>query len=529
MVHVASEMQRQGFTMPLLIGGATTSRIHTALRVDPGLLERRRRARRRRQSRAAGVISKLLSDDRPRDEFLAELDAEYRQRDRGPRACRGRTQPRCTIDDARANAGAVHVRPARRSSRPPSRACARSTTIDLAELVPYIDWTPFFHVWGLRGRYPAILDRRRARRGRPPAVRRRPTDARPDRRRALVRAEGRRRVLAGAPRRRRHRACLHAMPAWIAAARTAPAAAKRETASRTSRSATSSHPHGAECGSHRRVRRHRRTGGVAIAERFEDAGDDYSSILVKSLADRIAEALAEHMHARVRRELWGYAPDEPFSPEELIGEPYRGIRPAPGYPAQPDHCEKATHLRTARRRGADRCSVSPRVYAMWPGSSVSGLYFAHPDCQVLRGRTTSNSTRSRATRTARASPSSGRSSCCGSRFRAAGADLGECRLQQSARRPYRQLFALLGSEAADVALHDQRLPTDHHRQTRRPAVRSSRRRSARAVGRAPSRSTPLSRSPRPRRHDSVRPARSCRFPATYRTVLWSKVTRRCAC
>jgi 5-methyltetrahydrofolate--homocysteine methyltransferase len=121
---------------------------------------------------------------------------------------------------------------------------------------------------------------------------------------------------------------------------------------------------------------------TAIAERFERAGDDYSSILVKALADRIAEAAAEWTHALVRRELWGYAPDEAFSPTELIGEPYRGIRPAPGYPAQPDHSEKTTifELLEAERRIGVELTGS---YSMWPGSSVSGLYLAHPDARYF--------------------------------------------------------------------------------------------------------------------------------------------------
>ena len=117
---------------------------------------------------------------------------------------------------------------------------------------------------------------------------------------------------------------------------------------------------------------------LAIAERFEAVDDDYSSIMVKALADRIAEAMAEYVHARVRRELWGYAPDEAFTPPELIGEPYRGIRPAPGYPAQPDHSEKATifELLDAEERIGVGLTES---FAMTPGSSVSGLYFAHPE------------------------------------------------------------------------------------------------------------------------------------------------------
>ena len=116
---------------------------------------------------------------------------------------------------------------------------------------------------------------------------------------------------------------------------------------------------------------------VAIAERFERANDDYSSIMVKALADRFAEAFAERMHEYVRKELWGYAPDETFTPAELIGEPYAGIRPAPGYPAQPDHTEKATLFRLLKAE--DEIGVTlTESFAMWPGSSVSGLYIGHP-------------------------------------------------------------------------------------------------------------------------------------------------------
>ena len=117
---------------------------------------------------------------------------------------------------------------------------------------------------------------------------------------------------------------------------------------------------------------------VAIAERFERANDDYSSIMVKALADRFAEAFAERLHERVRRELWGYAPDERFTPEELVTEPYRGIRPAPGYPAQPDHTEKATLFRLLDAERATGVTLT-ESFAMWPGSSVSGLYLSHPE------------------------------------------------------------------------------------------------------------------------------------------------------
>ena len=127
------------------------------------------------------------------------------------------------------------------------------------------------------------------------------------------------------------------------------------------------------------------TAGVedeAIAKRFAHANDDYSSILVKALADRFAEAFAEAMHARVRRELWGYAPDEAFPPEELIAEPYRGIRPAPGYPAQPDHTEKATLFRLLDAERAIGVTLT-ESFAMWPASSVSGLYIAHPEAHYF--------------------------------------------------------------------------------------------------------------------------------------------------
>ncbi|TJV14667.1 MAG: methionine synthase, partial [Mesorhizobium sp.] len=117
---------------------------------------------------------------------------------------------------------------------------------------------------------------------------------------------------------------------------------------------------------------------AAIAERFERANDDYSSIMVKALADRFAEAFAERLHEKVRKEFWAYAPDEDLAPDELIGEPYRGIRPAPGYPAQPDHTEKATLFRLLD--GERNAGVSlTESFAMWPGSSVSGIYLSHPE------------------------------------------------------------------------------------------------------------------------------------------------------
>jgi 5-methyltetrahydrofolate--homocysteine methyltransferase len=370
MVHVASEMQRQDFTIPLLVGGATTSRIHTALRVTPaysnGAVVHVADA-----SRAVGVISKLLSDDQ-RPDYLADLDVEYRRVIEAHERAEVERN-RISIDDARVNAGSFTFDES--TVVAPTYTGVRTfDQIDLADLVPYIDWTPFFHTWGLRGRYPAIL-----------------TDAefgeaaRPlfdDAQRMLEQ------IVTGGwfvpkavvgfwPAHRdgddivlpQHGQRLHGLRQQL----------KRRDGKPNLSLSDFIAP--ADAGVTDHIGAFAVTAGpeeVAIADRYASAGDDYSSILVKSLADRIAEALAEHMHAVARRTLWGYAPEEAFSPAELLGEPYRGIRPAPGYPAQPDHSEKATifELLDAEARIGLGLTES---YSMWPGSSVSGLYLAHPD------------------------------------------------------------------------------------------------------------------------------------------------------
>jgi 5-methyltetrahydrofolate--homocysteine methyltransferase len=380
MVNVAGEMQRQGFTVPLLIGGATTSRIHTALRVTPafsnGPVVHVADA-----SRAAGVISKLLSaDTSQRIDFMSELDAEYA----GVVAAHERAEVernRLDIDAAQRNAGDFAFDAA--SVVAPTFTGGRTLdSIDVGELVPYFDWTPFFHAWGLRGRYPAILDD--------------PTlgeAARPlfhDAQRMLERIVAEQWFAPKAavgfwPAHRgtgdhvddivlpEHGRRLHGLRQQL----------KRRDNKPNLSIADFVAPADANVTDH--------VGGfvvttgpeeLAIAERFEAAGDDYSSILVKALADRVAEALAEKTHADVRRTLWGYAADEPFTPDQLIGEPYRGIRPAPGYPSQPDHSEKATifELLDAERRIGVCLTES---FAMMPGSSVSGLYFAHPDARYF--------------------------------------------------------------------------------------------------------------------------------------------------
>ncbi len=376
MVNVASEMQRRKFSVPLLIGGATTSRIHTALRVTPaypnGPVVHVADA-----SRAAGVISKLLSDDAgQRVDFMSDLDAEYAR----VIAAHERAEVernRLDLDAARRNAAGFSF-DAGSVVTPSFTGVHTLESIDLGDLVPYFDWTPFFHAWGLRGRYPAILEDAEL-----------ADAARPlfdDARRMLEQIVGGqwfapRAVVGFWPAHRGtgdaiddivlplHGRRLHGLRQQL----------KRRDSKPNSSIADFIAPEDAPVTDH--VGAFAVTAGpeeLAIAERFEAAHDDYSSILVKALADRVAEALAEMTHARVRRELWGYAPDESFTPDELIGEPYRGIRPAPGYPAQPDHSEKVTIFELLEAE--QRIGVSlTESYAMTPGSSVSGLYFAHPD------------------------------------------------------------------------------------------------------------------------------------------------------
>jgi 5-methyltetrahydrofolate--homocysteine methyltransferase len=244
--------------------------------------------------------------------------------------------------------------------------------------VPYIDWTPFFQTWELSGRFPAILDDPRqgeaARQLHDDALRLldRIVSERWFRPRAVVgfwpaQAEGDDiRLLddSGRPF-----ATLHTLRQQLVKREGRPNLALADFVAPRA-SGLVDHVGGFVV-----------TAGAEeeeIAARFARANDDYQSILVKALADRFAEAFAEQLHQRVRRELWGYAPDEAFAPEELVTEPYAGIRPAPGYPAQPDHTEKATLflLLEAEKRIGVRLTES---FAMWPGSSVSGLYIAHPE------------------------------------------------------------------------------------------------------------------------------------------------------
>jgi 5-methyltetrahydrofolate--homocysteine methyltransferase len=381
MHHLAREMQRQGFACPLLIGGATTSRAHTALKIEPHY--KAPVVWVKDASRAVGVAQNLVSRDFA-GPFVERLRAEYaeireRHKDRGPGK---RLVPL-------AQARAQRFAPDWTACVPPEPARPGLSTFEdwpLGDLVPFIDWTPFFQTWELAGRYPAILDdavvgtQARALHADALAMLSRIVDERWLQAKAVV-------------------------GLWPAAAvgddvevyapedeaRTHPIAVlnflRQQADKPPGRPDLCLADFVAPKGSGVRdwIGAFAVTAGIGIdahVARFEAAHDDYSSILLKALADRLAEALAEALHQHVRRELWGYAPDEALDCEALVAEKYRGIRPAPGYPACPEHSEKAKlfDLLDAPRRAGVALTES---FAMTPAAAVSGYYFAHPESQYF--------------------------------------------------------------------------------------------------------------------------------------------------
>jgi 5-methyltetrahydrofolate--homocysteine methyltransferase len=376
MAFFAAELEREGLTLPLLIGGATTSRVHTAVKIDPnyrsGPVVHVNDA-----SRAVGVASSLLSHDK-REAYASDIRAEYAKIS----AAHFRAQAdkkRLKLANARANA--VKIDFAKAPPKKPTFLGVKSfDEYDLAELVDYIDWTPFFQTWELAGRFPAILDDAKV----GEAARSLYDDARKmlDRivkekwftARAVIGfwpagAEGDDIVLYADDTRKKKIATLHTLRQQLE---------KREG---RFNAALSDFIASVSSGVPDYIGGFAVTAGIGadeVADRFKHKNDDYSSILCKALADRLAEAFAERMHARVRREFWAYAPGEQLAPDDLILEKYQGIRPAPGYPAQPDHTEKATlfKLLDAENNAGVKLTES---YAMWPGSSVSGLYFSHAE------------------------------------------------------------------------------------------------------------------------------------------------------
>ena len=341
MCHVAAEMERQGFDIPLLIGGATTSRVHTAVKIDPNY-RRGQAVYVADASRAVGVAAQLIGTA-TRKPYAATIRGEYAEIAERHAGAQRKPSRRLSLAAARANRPKFDWK----SYQPPKPEFVGVRTFrsyDLAELVPYIDWSPFFQTWELVGRYPLILEDPQA----GEAARALFADAQAMlativRERWLeasavigfwpANADGDDIVLYRDENRESAIATLHTLRQQMARESDKPNLALADfVAPRASGVAdylggfvvTAGH------GEEEHIRR------------FEADKDDYSAILLRALADRLAEAFAERLHARVRREFWGYAPDEKLSCDELIGETYRGIRPAPGYPAQPDHTEKGT-------------------------------------------------------------------------------------------------------------------------------------------------------------------------------------------
>jgi len=379
MAFVASEMEREGFRIPLLIGGATTSRVHTAVKIEPHykgptihVLD---------ASRAVGVAGSLLSDTL-RDGFVADVREEYRD----VREQRSRHRPeerRQAIADARRNRLAIDWT----GVVPPVPCSTGLTVLDdypLDDLVPRIDWTPFFQTWELAGHYPNILTDPTL----GPAATSLFADAQAllDRivRERLLRA----RAVFGVFRanavgddieiyadeeRSEQLAVIHTLRQQMLKPPGRPNLALADfVAPRETGVADYVGGFAVTAGE----------GLDALAASFEAAQDDYSAILAKALADRLAEAFAERLHERVRREYWGYAPDEALDNAALIRERYQGIRPAPGYPACPDHTEKRTLFDLLRAETNAGITLT-ESYAMLPAAAVSGYYFWHPQSQYF--------------------------------------------------------------------------------------------------------------------------------------------------
>ena len=379
MCFVASEMEREGFNLPLLIGGATTSRVHTAVKIHPNYA-RGQAVYVTDASRAVGVVSALLSPD-TRDTYIEGLRADYRKvADAHARA--EADKQRLPLARARANAMKVDW-----TNYAPPKPLFTGTrtfrTYDVGELVPYIDWTPFFQTWELKGRYPGILeDPRQGEAARQlfedaKAMLERIVNERWFNPKAVIgfwpaQADGDDIRLYSGESRRDVVASFHTLRQQLLRRDGRPNIALADFVAPRGGPADWIGAFVVTAGEEEEK----------ISARFAQANDDYGSIMVKALADRIAEALAERMHERVRREFWAYAPQESFSTDELIAEAYQGIRPAPGYPAQPDHTEKATIFRLleAERRTGVKLTES---FAMWPGSSVSGLYLSQPDAHYF--------------------------------------------------------------------------------------------------------------------------------------------------
>ncbi len=381
MVHVASEMQRLDFSVPLLIGGATTSKAHTAVKIEQNY-ENDSTVYVPDASRSVTVVSNLLNPDKKPD-FCRNVRMEYETiRERSA----NRSQQRTLIDYQLANDNALL---SDWSSHQPTEPQFTGTRVfedyDLAELIDYIDWTPFFISWSLAGKFPAILSDDK--------VGKAATDLFNDAQAMLKRIIDEKLIKA--------RAVLGFWPAVRHGANDVqllqlngsnkPLATLHFLRQQMEKDESLAHLCLADYIADTSSRVQDYIGGFVVTagigvddlvQEFEANANDYDALLVKALADRLAEAFAEHMHKRVRTEFWAYQPDETLSNEELIKESYVGIRPAPGYPACPDHSEKATLFELLDAQAAIGVELT-ESYAMTPAATVSGLYFSHPEAKYF--------------------------------------------------------------------------------------------------------------------------------------------------
>ena len=385
MVYVAKEMERQGFTIPLLIGGATTSRIHTAVKIAPhysGSVVHVLDA-----SRSVPVAGSLLSPEQNTD-FFAKIKAEYKQL-REDHLNRNKEKAYVSIDQARQN-GLKLDWAATEIVKPSFLGSKAFVDFPLEKLVPFIDWTPFFQTWELHGRYPKILEDDIV----GPEAKRLFADAQNMLKQMVeekwVQANG---VVGFFPANREHAddIQLYAFDEQGAENRNEKLAVLHNLRQQGQKGSGVVNisigdfvaPQGS--GKQDYVGGFAVTTGIgldAIVQKFEVQFDDYSSIMAKALADRLAEAFAECLHQMVRRELWGYAKDEALNNEDLIKEKYQGIRPAPGYPACPDHTEKWTLFELLDVQKQTGIELTESL-AMYPAAAVSGWYFAHPDARYF--------------------------------------------------------------------------------------------------------------------------------------------------
>ncbi|MBY7668638.1 methionine synthase [Vibrio anguillarum] len=378
MVHVAKEMERQGFKLPLLIGGATTSKAHTAVKIEQNYHQPVVYVN--NASRAVGVCSSLLSDEL-RPAFVEKLNIDYeRTRDQHHRKT-PRTKP-VSLEVARANKAVIdwdnYTPPV-----PAKLGVHVFDDFDVATLRRYIDWTPFFMTWSLMGKYPTIFEHEEV--GEEAQSLFHDANALLDRveREGLLKARG---ICALFPA----ASVGDDIEVYRDESRTEVAHVLHHLRQQTEKPkgynyCLSDYIAPKESGKRDWIGAFAVTGGIGereLADQYKAQGDDYNAIMIQAVADRLAEAFAEYLHQQVRKEIWGYAADEELSNDDLIREKYQGIRPAPGYPACPEHTEKGTLWEMLQVEQAIDMSLTTS-YAMWPGASVSGWYFSHPDSRYF--------------------------------------------------------------------------------------------------------------------------------------------------